>query len=646
LTLDFSVGNIVFSSTDWTGGSHPGGSFGSGNLIEHNNFTAQSGPAIVGPAGTSLTGVSIVGNSFGLIGQAGILLNASPGHSVDGVIIADNSFVIKNHLTATVVQIANTETGNQVTGNLFRADGGVNSTAMVDIDAVGTSFVGNRATNITVGQRPWIFRAIDAGTSVLANLAVDIAGNEVGMTETSGLKSITAAQTSVQITFSSPFALVPDPANVHLTFATSPGAATTAWASNVTATGFTLNLNQAPGTTIFVGWSVYGSDFVSVAAPTAEVQGPATAIRDVQQAYTLVASDGASTSFDFTIDWGDGSAPQVVSGPSGTQVSHTFSKVGAYVVSVVASTSYGSSSPPATTNVTVSAVQLVANSGQLDLSWSGTAGGDEVQFQQIDETTIRVVTLQENGIAVNYSEVFSGITGRVVANGGAGNDVLNASALSSSQATLDGGADNNTLYGGAAGDILIGGSNGAEGQQGNNTIIAGNGTNTIYGNDINGLKGTKGGNNLIIGGSGSDTIYGSFATVVSNGGEGGRNVIIAGGGADVVYSSQQADGAEGGNGSLMVSGTTTLSPSALQSVLSEWSSGRDYATRMQNILGLGIGPRSNGNNFLQPGLTVASDAALDDLYGDTNGDPNWFIYTLIVDQINRDKIGEVFTSID
>ena len=648
MTLDFSVGNVVFSSTDWTGGPHPGGSFGSGNVIEHNNFTAQSGPALVGPADTSLTGVSIIGNSFGLLGQAGILLNSDPGYSVDGVIIADNSFVLKNHLTATVLQIANTQTGNQITGNLFRADGGIVSATMVDIDAIGTAFVGNRATNITVGAKPWIFRAIDAGTTVAANLAVDTADNEVGMTETSGLKSITAGQTSVPITFSSPFALVPDVANVHLMFATWPGAATTAWATNVTATGFTLNLDHAPGTTIFVGWSVYGSDFVATSIPTAEVQGPATALRDFPQTFTLLASDGASTSFDFTIDWGDGSSPQLVTGPSGTQVTHTFSTVGPHVVSVIAGTTYGVTSLPATTTVAVTAVQLVPNSGLLDLSWAGTAGADEVQFQQLDATTIRVVTLTENGLATNYSETFSGITGRVLANGGAGSDVLNASALSSIHATLDGGADSNTLYGGAAGDILIGGANGAEGRQGDNVIIAGDGTNTIYGNGIAGLKGTIGGNNLIVGGSGSDTIYGSFATVSSNGGEGGRNLIIAGGGADVVYSSQQADGAEGGNGSVIVSGSTlpSLNQSALLSILSEWTSGRDYATRVENILGLGTGPRSNGNNFLLPGINVTGDAVVDQLYGDSNGDPNWFLYTLIVDQINRDKVGEIQTSID
>ena len=642
ITFDFSVGNIVFSSTDWTGGPHPGNSFGAGNLIEHNNFTAQSGPAIVGPAATSLTGVSIVGNSFGLLGRPGILLNADPGYSVDGVTIEDNVFVIKDNLTATVLQIANTQTGNHIAGNSFRADGGVATSAMVDIDAVGTTFVGNRATNLTVGKKPWIFRAIDAGSSIAANLAVDTADLEVGMTDTSGLSSITAGQTSVQITFTSPLALVPDLANIHLTFATSPGAATSAWASNVTASGFTLNLNQAPGVTIFVGWSVYGTDFVAVAVPTAEVQGPATALRDIQQTFTLVASDGVSTSFDFSIDWGDGSAPQLVSGPSGTQVTHTFSKVGANVVSVVASTSYGVSSLPATTNVAVTAVQVVPSSGLFDLSWTGTAGADEVQFEQINATTIRVVTLRENGVATNYSETISGITGRVVANGGAGGDVLNASALSSTQATLDGGAGTNTLYGGDAGDILIGGSNGAEGRQADNIIIAGNGTNTIYGNGIAGLKGSIGGNNLIVGGSGSDTIYGSFATVTSNGGEGGRNLIIAGGGADVVYSSQQADGAEGGNGSLIVSGSTSpsLSQSALLSILSEWTSGRDYATRVENILGLGTGPRSNSNNFLQPGITVAGDAAIDELYGDLSGDLSCYFYTPMVDHIHRHTVGE------
>ncbi|MBX9788214.1 MAG: hypothetical protein K2Y37_04820 [Pirellulales bacterium] len=189
---------------------------------------------------------------------------------------------------------------------------------------------------------------------------------------------------------------------------------------------------------------------------------------------------------------------------------------------------------------------------------------------------------------------------------------------------------------------MIGGFNGAEGQQGNNVIIAGNGSNTIYGNGVVGIKGATGGNNLIVGGSGADTIYGAFGSVSpSDGGEGGRNLIVSGGGADVVYASQQTDGAEGGHGSILVSGTTNLGQAALLAVLSEWTSERDYLTRVTNILGIGTGPRNNGSNFLLPGVTVYGDAVVDQLFGDTQGQFNWFLLSVPADQFERYKSGEV-----
>ena len=649
ITHDFSVANIVFSSTDWTGNPQPNGRLGSGTLIQHNKFTAQTGPAIVGPAATSLTGVSIVGNSFGLLGHAGIVLNADSGYSVDGVTIADNNFVIKANLTEAVLQLSRTDSGNQITGNVFRATGGVVSNNMVDIDAVGTAFVGNRGTNISVGQAPWVIRAIDAGTTVRSNLAVDIEDNEVGMTELSGIRSITAGETSVPVTFAKPFALAPNAETIQFMFASSPGSATTAWATNVSATGFTLNLDRAPGATIFVGWSAKGVEGITAGVPTAGIQGPANAFRGALQTFTLLASDGLSTAYEFTIDWGDGSAPQVFSGPSGMQVTHAFGSVGSRAVSIVAKSTYGLLSATVTTNVVVTAVQLMANQqnpSRRDLSWAGTAGADEVAFQQINATTIRVITLKENGVAKNYIETISGVTGRVLSNGGAGNDVLDASGLTSTQATLDGGTESNTLYGGAAADILIGGANfkakanGPEGQQGDNVVIGGAGDDTIYGNAINGGEG-KGGNNILLGGAGNDTIYGNWA----DGGEaGGFNILVGGANSDTLYDYKAADGAEG-LASIMIAGNTSLSVSDLKTIMSEWSSARSYITRLENILGVGTGPRNNGNVFLQPGVTVTNDAAVDQLWGSTGGTGlNWFWYVLAVDQIHRAKAGETHTT--
>lgn len=306
------------------------------------------------------------------------------------------------------------------------------------------------------------------------------------------------------------------------------------------------------------------------------------------------------------------------------------------------------------TAIRTSAVQLAPNAQNPalnDLVWTGTGGDDQVKFERIDDTTIRVITFKENGLIVNDIREVSGVTGRLRAASGAGNDTLDASSLTTTQATLDGGAGNNTLYGGQAGDVLVGGSNGAEGKQGSNTIIAGNGVNTIYGNAQVGAEGSTGGNNLIVGGSAADTIYGAYQTVhnkngtTSNGGEGGQNLIIGGSGADTFYASQQVDGAEGGKGSILVSGPTTLDPTALASVLSEWTSARDYATRIANISGTGSGTRNNGSSFLLAGVTVANDHSADHLFGDSKGLNNWLIETLSEDIANRVKPVETITAL-
>jgi ELWxxDGT repeat protein len=288
------------------------------------------------------------------------------------------------------------------------------------------------------------------------------------------------------------------------------------------------------------------------------------------------------------------------------------------------------------------------SAGQVDLTgdlvWTGTAGDDSVQFEQIDATTIRVTTTLENGVATNFVQTISGVTGIVKASGLAGNDTLDASQLDDVSATLDGGTGNNTLFGGDANDILIGGGNvapkhnGPEGQQGNNIVVGGAGDDTIYGNATNGAEG-RGGNNILLGGAGNDTIYGNW----TNGGEGGgRNIIVGGADADTLYDYKIADGAEG-KGSILIADDldVSLGVPELSQVMLEWSSTHTYTDRVNNILGPGSIGRLNGSAYLQPGGNVTSDAAVDHLWGTTTGAAfNWFLYTLSVDEINRDKSGE------
>jgi hypothetical protein len=389
---------------------------------------------------------------------------------------------------------------------------------------------------------------------------------------------------------------------------------------------------------------------VTNAAPTAGISGPASTARNASANFTLTATDPAaadqSAGFTFTIDWnGDGSDIQVVNGASGLVVAHTFTSVGARTIKVTATDKDGGISTQATLSVATSAVQVVSG----DLIWTGTAGDDSVSFEDLGGGDIRVTTTLDNGLATNFVETISGVTGIVNAKGLAGNDTLDASLLGDISATLDGGTGNNTLYGGDGNDILIGGGNvapkhnGPEGQQGSNIIVGGAGDDTIYGNAVNGAEG-KGGNNILVGGDGNDTIYGNW----TDGGEGGgRNIIVGGADADTLYDYKIADGAEG-KGSILVADelNVSLGVPQLQQIMAEWSSTHTYSDRVNNILGPGSVGRLNGNAYLQPGTTVTSDAAIDQLWGTTSGTAfNWFLYTLAVDEINRDKVGETKTTL-
>ncbi len=395
------------------------------------------------------------------------------------------------------------------------------------------------------------------------------------------------------------------------------------------------------------GLSSTSSTTVSVAnsPPVAHFAGPSETLPDEQQFFILNATDSADDAvagFEFSVDWGDGWPPEIILGSWNVVVPHYYPNVGAYFVTVTATDRDGGVSQPVVHPILVTNEFSEPNSPLIDLHWYGTPGADVVHFEQIDATTIRVITSMRDGVAVNDEFVITGITGMVNARGLAGDDTLDASGLVNTAARLDGGTGNNTLFGGAANDVLIGGGNvgakvnGPEGQQGNNIIIGGAGDDTLYGNAINGAEG-KGGNNILMGGDGNDTLYGNWY----DGGEGGgRNILVGGAGSNGLYDYKVADGAEG-KGSILIAGDTTLGISELSQVMNEWASPHTYADRVANILGPGAPTRLNDNSYLQPGSTVTSDAELDRLWGSTGGAAfNWFWYVLAVDEIYRAKVGE------
>src|SRR5262249_7133442 len=131
-------------------------------------------------------------------------------------------------------------------------------------------------------------------------------------------------------------------------------------------------------------------------------------------------------------------------------------------------------------------------------------------------------------------------TGRIIVYGQAGNDDIQISGSISLTAEHYGGAGNDRLKGGAGNDLLFG----------------------------------EAGDDLIVGGS-------------------GRDLLVGGLGADRIDGNADDD--------IIISGTTAFDAdrAALNLIMAEWTSSRDYATRTANIQGTGTGTRANGSTFLQ-----------------------------------------------
>ena len=206
--------------------------------------------------------------------------------------------------------------------------------------------------------------------------------------------------------------------------------------------------------------------------------------------------------------------------------------------------------------------------GQNALFVGGTAAADAIGVDRrgTSQYDVGVLSFPAGQSPTLWTGTFSGLIGRVVVYGGAGNDVI--------------AVDNNLKadaweYGGAGNDVLIGG----------------------------------GGNNVLLGGDGNDVLYAGN----------GRDILIGGAGADLLFGN--------GGDDILIGGTTAFdrNESALGGVQLEWTSTRDFATRVANLRGTGTGPRSNGTAFRKAtgaGATVFDDGSADYLKG--GGGRDWY----------------------
>ena len=110
--------------------------------------------------------------------------------------------------------------------------------------------------------------------------------------------------------------------------------------------------------------------------PTVGISGPTFALRGELDVLTFSVVDPSpieqAAGFTFTINWGDGSPIQTVTGASGTQVAHAFYMSGSLDVRVTATDLAGLTSSVADFGIQIAALQLVPevhNPALDDLVW-------------------------------------------------------------------------------------------------------------------------------------------------------------------------------------------------------------------------------------------------------------------------------------
>ena len=235
-----------------------------------------------------------------------------------------------------------------------------------------------------------------------------------------------------------------------------------------------------------------------------------------------------------------------------------------------------------------------------------------------------------------------------------GNDIAYLSSRVNVSATIDGGTGNDRLFGGSANDLLIGGDghdrlygrNGddnLQGGRGNDRLIGNSGDDVLDGGDNNDRLYGGYGNDILLGGNGHDRLFGWTGNDVLVGGDGndrlygqyGRNILIGGLGSDYIIGGRGDD--------ILIAGTTVFDSNlaALSSLRDEWSSSRSYEARVANLAGAGSGNRSNGDNFLQNGITVFDDTSRDRVSGGRGRD--WFFFDPTLDRARR-RSDEIFAN--
>lgn len=291
--------------------------------------------------------------------------------------------------------------------------------------------------------------------------------------------------------------------------------------------------------------------------------------------FDIAGSPRPGTSFGATIDWGDGvtSEGQIVDTVGGSYDVvgyHAYQQSGDFQITV---TINGDASPSeqivAQTMLSVASLankssegQLVANVGALAARRhfeDGSLNQDVAEYMVFEAINANDVLVTWTYGASVFEQVFFGVT-EIVADSGAGDDVMSVRSGVPQQATLRGGTGDDVLDGGGGNDQIFGdsGNDTLLGGLENDTILGGDGADSILGghgddvlggeNDSDTLHGEQG-HDTIFGGGGGDLLVGDFTTGSSSTDTGN----------DVLFGDGQEDPLLDGNDTIFGGGSVELS---------------------------------------------------------------------------------------
>jgi S-layer protein len=267
--------------------------------------------------------------------------------------------------------------------------------------------------------------------------------------------------------------------------------------------------------------------------------GHALTITGAAAGFTFNQTVLGSVASSIALTTATGTADTVNLGYSGTDGFTNSAAITIAGVEILNITTDDTNNVSAATAPTVPFVAPITATSATTVTVSGDAGFNATGLTSTKLTSFDASGVTATGAGGAVTLTTGVLTGSATLTGGAGTNVLNASAVTSTTKvmTITGGAGADTLTGGAGPDVITGGNgvNTLVGGAGNDTITGGTGVDTITGSAGADIINAGAGNDTITGGVGANAIDGEAGTdtYVTNSAQVAGNIEGAGTGTSV-----------------------------------------------------------------------------------------------------------------